>query len=225
MDKYLYVMLSRSDTDMGRLIRRFTKGRYNHVSMSLDGSLNTFVSFARYCWDVPLAGGYVTESAARLLASGSPLPVKLYRLELSEEDTLQLTRLFQLAGDRSTGLIYNSLGALLSTWHLPCHLPGTYTCLEFAGAILGQQFLRLQALEAALEPWVVYEGDYRELVSPQASEGDPFFEHRGVLRGVGDTAAHFGRLLLRLLRLQRVYDPINVYNGNILERNRILKDR
>ena len=225
MDKYLYVMLSRTDTGMGRMIRRFTKGQYNHVSLGLDSSLGAFVSFARYRKDVALAGGYVTEPAARILASGAAVPVKVFRLALPEGADEQLIHLFQLAGDRSTGLIYNSLGALFTTWGLPCPVPGAYTCLDFAGVILGQAFPSLQALEAELEPWLIYDGDYRGLVPHKISTEDPFFEHRGVLRGIGDTAAHFGRLLLRLLRLQKVSDPLKFYDGKVLEYNRTLKVR
>lgn len=220
MGRYLYVMLSRTDTGMGRVIRRFTGAHFNHVSLSLDDELRHFVSFARYHRDVALAGGYVTEPAGRLLASGASLPVRIFRLDIRDEDAQQLEQLFRLAGDRTSGLIYNSLGAFLSTLHIPCPVPGAYTCLNFAGVILGQSFSSLQALEEALSPWELYQGDYSRLVSAENSHEDPFFERRGFFRGIGDTAAHFGRLLGRLLRLRRVEDPLKAYEGTILEYNK-----
>ena len=58
-ENQLYIMLSRTDTGMGRLIRFFTRYDYNHVSLSLDPRLHSWVSFARYAVDVPLAGGFV----------------------------------------------------------------------------------------------------------------------------------------------------------------------
>ena len=72
---YLYVMLSRTDTGMGRFIRFFTREEYNHVSLCVDDSLQKFVSFARYRQDTPLAGGAVAEPPQRLLSCGEAIPV------------------------------------------------------------------------------------------------------------------------------------------------------
>ena len=63
--KYLYIMLSRTGTGMGKVIRAFTRNEYNHVSLPLDSSFKRFVSFARYRQDVPLAGGFVAETPQR----------------------------------------------------------------------------------------------------------------------------------------------------------------
>ena len=138
MKRHLYVMLSRTDTGMGRFIRFFTREKYNHVSLSLDDTLQQFVSFGRYRQDVPLAGGYVPEPAERLLSCGKTMPVKIFRLDISETDAQGLDTVFGMAGQ--VPLIYNSLGALLSSCHIPCPIPGSYTCLEFAGTILGNRF-------------------------------------------------------------------------------------
>ena len=214
--RYLYVMLSRTDTGMGKIIRLFTRGTYNHVSLGLDDDLRSFVSFARYARDVSLAGGYVTEPAERLLVSGERLPVRIFRLEITPEQHTRLEELFSLAGHRETGLIYNSLGAMLSTWHIPCPIPGAYTCLEFAGAVLGTPFPSLQALERHLTPYEIYHGELGDRVTDNGSRCDSFFKRRGFFRGVGDTVWHFTRLLGRTLRITHCHDPIAVYDAPIL---------
>ena len=65
--KKLYVMISKTNTKMGNFIRFFTRYDYNHVSLSLDKELKSFVSFARIVQDAPLYGGFVTESFERFL--------------------------------------------------------------------------------------------------------------------------------------------------------------
>ena len=219
MARYLYVMLSRTDTAMGRLIRFCTREEYNHVSLALDAP-DRFVSFARYCSDVPLAGGYVTEPSARFLFQGRVPQVRIYRLELSEEDAGALEQLFGLAGHRESALLYNSLGALLTPCHIPCHIPGAYTCLEFAGAILGSSFSSIQALGDALAPWEIYRGELPHEDCPSADCSDPFFRKRSFLRGTKDTALHFNALLWRLLRLRRPADPISFCCLDILNKNK-----
>lgn len=204
----LYLMLSRTNTGMGKVIRIFTRGQYNHVSLSLDPALGELVSFARYVRDVPLAGGFVREPAERFLCEEGPLPVRVFRVELDPQREQALSRLFRQAGDRSTGLIYDSLGALLTTWKIPCHIRGAYTCLGFASAVLGRPFGSLRELEAYLEPYEVYHGDLRRLVQDSGDRSAPFFAHRGLLRGTKDTTAHFARLLARLLGVAKCHDPI-----------------
>ncbi len=198
----LYLMLSRTNTMMGKVIRQYTGAKYNHVSLTLDDSFHRFVSFARYRVDVPLVGGYVQEPAERILSTPGNLPVRIFRVELDAEREAELAALFARAGAPGTGLIYDSLSALVSRWHIP----GCYTCLGFTSRILGRDFRSLQELEAYLEPYAVFTGDLRQLVTDSGDRSDPFFQKRGLMRGTGDTAVHFGKLLMRLLRITRCQD-------------------
>ena len=203
----LYIMLSRTGTGMGKVIRLFTHSTYNHVSLTLDSSFRHFVSFARYTRGVALAGGFVTESAQRFLCADQPVPVRIFRIEITQARYEQLSGLFSIAQNR-TGLIYNSLGALLSTWHLRCHIPASYTCLEFAAAVLKKPFRSLQELQAYLTPYEIFQGELNDLVQDNGDRSEAYFTRRGFLRGTADTVVHFTRLLGRLLRISRCHDPI-----------------
>ena len=193
----LYLMLSRTNTGMGKVIRRYTGAQYNHVSLTLDPELRQFVSFARYVEDVPLVGGYIREPVERFLYLDGPVPVRIFRLELGEERENQLRALFDRAGRRETGLMYDSLSALVSRWHIP----GCHTCLSFASHVLGQRFTSLQALEKYLAPHQIYKGDLRKLVPDSGNRSDAYFCRRGLLRGTGDTVLHFSKLAARLTRM------------------------
>lgn len=208
--QYLYVMLSRTPTGMGKIIRLFTRSPYNHVSLTLDDSFRQFVSFARYAVDTPLAGGYITEPAERFLAGDSEISVRIFRVEITEEKTQQLTKLFARAGDRSTGLIYDSLAALLSTFRIRSHIPGAYTCLSFASKVLEIPFRSLQELADHLTPWEIFHGDLRTIVQDSNDRSDPYFTPRGLFHGTADTAAHFGRLLCRLTRICKYKDSLGL---------------
>ena len=211
MNYHLFIMLSRTNTRIARLIRCFTNAKYNHVSLSLDSSFQNFVSFARYNEDVALAGGYVTEPAQRILHSGEHIPVKIFRIEVSQTQYTQLQHLFAQAGNRDTGLIYNTIGALLAPMHLRLRVNGAYTCLEFACCILNLRCSTLQQLEEALMPHLIYDGDLRDLLPQPGQSNDKFFTRRGFLKGFGDTTIHMTRLLGRALHLTHCKDPIADY--------------
>lgn len=208
--QYLYVMLSRTPTGMGKIIRLFTRSPYNHVSLTLDDTFRQFVSFARYRVDTPLAGGYITESAERFLAGDSEVPVRIFRVEITDEKAQQLTKLFARAGDRGTGLIYDSLAALLSTFHIRTHIPGAYTCLSFASKVLDIPCRSLQELADHLSPLEIFHGDLRTVVQDSNDRSDPYFTPRGFFRGTADTAAHFGRLFCRLTRIRKYQNSLGL---------------
>lgn len=208
--QYLYVMLSRTPTGMGKIIRLFTRSPYNHVSLTLDDSFRQFVSFARYRVDTPLAGGYITEPAERFLAGDSEVPVRIFRVEITDEKAQHLTKLFAWAGDRNTGLIYDSLAALLSTFHIRTHIPGAYTCLSFASKVLDIPCRSLQELADHLSPLEIFHGDLRTIVQDSNDRSDPYFTPRGFFRGTADTAAHFGRLFCRLTHIRKYQDSLGL---------------
>lgn len=99
--KSLYVMISRTDTGVGKLIRRLSRYPYNHVSLSLDPTFQTWVSFARYVQNVPLYGGFIVEPAERFLAKGERIDVRIFRLDIPEEQHSRLERLFSMARRRT----------------------------------------------------------------------------------------------------------------------------
>lgn len=94
--KKLYVMISRTNTKTGNFIRFFTRYDYNHVSLSLDKELKSFVSFARMVQDAPLYGGFVTESLERFLHNGKNSQVKIYEVNITKEKYDNLKKLFSL---------------------------------------------------------------------------------------------------------------------------------
>lgn len=193
----LYLMLSRTNTGMGKVIRRYTGAQYNHVSLTLDPELKCFVSFARFVEDVPLVGGYIQEPVERFLYLEGAVPVRIFRLDLPDEKEQALRAMFARAGKPDTGLMYDSLSALVSRWHIP----GCYTCLSFASYVLGKPFRSLQELEKYLAPHQIFQGDLRELISDSGNRSDPYFRHRGLLRGSWDTVQHFCKLAARLTRM------------------------
>ena len=200
---------------MGRFIRFCTKGEYNHVSLSIDNNLQSFVSFARYHRDVPLAGGAIVEPLERLFSCGKILPVKIYKLGLSPEKAQQIEALF--AQLTHSHLVYNTPGALFTSCHMHCSVPGAYTCLEFAEAILGKKFKSIDAMGIELEPWIHYQGDLFDLLPDSGDRSDSYFQKRGAWKGLLDTMMHYKTLTWRSLRLERPFDPIFGCQINIWE--------
>ena len=196
----LYLMISRTNTVIGKLIRVFCRCPYNHISLTTDPSLQNWYSFARYAQDVPLYGGFIREPAERFLASGEDIPVRIFRVGIPKSRAQKLEQLFSHAGKRDFKLLYNTLDAVFSSFGRQVSIPNAYTCLSFACTVLNLQFRSIRELNEYLSSYLIYEGSLSSFVQDSGCRKDAYFEKLGLLRGSRDTARHFSVLLNRIIR-------------------------
>lgn len=195
----LYLMLSRTESYIGKTIRLVTRYGYNHVSLSLDPRFRHWVSFARYTQGVPLAGGFVSESPERYLAACDSVQVRIFQIGIPLSRYEKLKTLFAAANRSDSGLIYNTFGALATPMGLHFSVAGAYTCLEFADAVLGTSHRSIRSLDKSLRPHLIYEGPLRHLAADDGSRSDPFFIRRGPWGSTLDTTKHFAKLCSRVV--------------------------
>lgn len=195
----LYVMVSRTDTAIAGLIRAVTRYPYNHVSVTLDPELRRWYSFARYVQDAPLFSGFVCESPDRFLRSEATAPVRIYRVQIPEQNALELENMLSWAGRQDSGLIYNYFDAVISAVGLRLPVPGCHTCLSFACSLLDRQHLNIESLCADLESFCVYEGPACGIFSGGETTGDSYFQTLGAARATAYSTAQMGKLLCRIM--------------------------
>lgn len=200
LEHKLYVMVSRTETGIGRIIRTVSQYPYNHVSLSLDPNLRSWVSFARHIQNAPLYGGFIHESPQRFLAEGRDAQVRIFAIDICPERYRSLEALFAIAGQIHCGLLYNLFDAAASVVGLRIPLPGAYTCLSFANTVLGSSYGSISALCRGLEAHLVYEGFLSSLVQDDGSRDEPYFRHLGPVQATWQAARHFAALSGRAFR-------------------------
>lgn len=168
--RQLYLMISKTDTSMGRIIRAVSHYRYNHVSLTLDPTLRTWVSFGRFYQDIP------------------------------EEKYRQLQYLFSQTGQPECGLIYNFFDALASTFRHKVQIDGAYTCLSFACTVLGKRHFTIKSLNEDLKPYLIYDGPLSALTPDTGSREDTYFVRHSFLHGSWATTKQFADLFTRVFR-------------------------
>lgn len=195
----MYVMVSRTETGIARIIRSVSGYPYNHVSVTLDPELRSWYSFARYVRSAPLYSGFIRESVERFCAESGDAQVRIYRVAVPEVSAERLEALIPLAGARDSGLIYNHFDAVANS--LGCHIPvpQCYTCLSFACELLDQSHTSIASLCDTLEPWLIYEGALSRRVPMGEAEGDSYFNRMGWIRGSAHSVVQLGVLTMRTL--------------------------
>lgn len=198
--RQLYLMISKTDTSTGRIIRAVSHYRYNHVSLTLDPTLRTWVSFGRFYQDIPFYGGFIQESVERYLSKGYDVKVRIFRLDIPEEKYRQLQYLFSQTGQPECGLIYNFFDALASTFRHKVQIDGAYTCLSFACTVLGKRHFTIKSLNGDLKPYLIYDGPLSALTPDTGSREDTYFVRHSFLHGSWATTKQFADLSTRVFR-------------------------
>lgn len=196
--QYLYVMISETDTGVGRIIRQLSHYRYNHVSLTTDPTLRCWYSFARFFENAPLYSGFLQEPVERFLAKGYSVPVRIFRLEISPERKRQLELLFSQAG-QATGLRYNYYDALAAIFRKKINIPGAYTCLSFGCAVLEKNYLTIEELNEDLQDRLYFDGELCRLVSDSGERHDRYFFHISPLQCFWITACAMANVTYRLI--------------------------
>ena len=206
MDNAVYIVFSATPTGMGRLIRKATRNRYNHVSLSLSRDICKMYSFARIHRAIPLYGGFVVESILRYQSFAGAAKVKICRVEVPEPQFTYLRNHLERLWNEREEYIYNTPAALASLVHLRPAISKAYTCVTFVQGVLVRFQLAgvrdtdsptVGALERRLAPYVIYEGP----APVRAGEwGEDSYPVETTTRyAVYTTARHFGRLAKRVL--------------------------
>lgn len=198
MTHKLYIMISKTDTGIGTLIRQVSGYPYNHVSMTLDESFHHWVSFARFHQNTPLYGGYIREPAERFLAKGQTIDVRIFALELTPERYEELRQLFAKAGTPDSGYIYNYLELVTLSMGVAFPIRNAYSCLGFANAVMGTDYRSIKALDRQMTPHLYYEGTLNELAPDTGNRSDRYFAKLGLAENLRRSAETMATMFRRI---------------------------
>ncbi|HHT42396.1 MAG TPA: hypothetical protein GX014_03250 [Firmicutes bacterium] len=190
MDKaHLYVVLTRTNTVISRLIHLVTRDEYTHAALALDRDLKEMYSFARKYTHNPFIGRFKHERLDEgIYRLAKRLPGLILEIEVAEEQYQQVSRLIQEFVDNSSRYKYNCRGLVYGLLNKPTKRDDRFLCSQFvyyllkesgvvdfhmpANLVKPQHFLDLQAR-------VVYQGDLKELLGT-AGQGGRFRIRRWV---------------------------------------------
>jgi hypothetical protein len=207
--KYIYVIISKTMTIPGRVIRKFTGGQYSHASISLDKNLNEIYSFARLNYYSPLIAGFIRESVSSLsLGKEEGVDVKLYKIPVTNYQFRSIKRTIERFKENSDKYLYNILALVLFPV-TEFNVRDTYICTEFVAKTLANAKIKPDKLMKnritpkeiidALKEYEIYSGSLNEYVKKLSHEdydGD-FFKRENKFYIIAKSIKRIGILIYR----------------------------
>lgn len=174
---YLYIVLTRTNTVMSKLIRTFKNDEYTHAAISLDKELDPMYSFGRRNTYNPFIGRFRKEDINEgVYKFCEVLPGAIIEVEVLKEQYEKAKALLGHFISNSGSYKYNYKGLLHSLFNKPVCSDGRFLCSEFVYHILkesgiadlkvSRNLVRPQSL-LKIEGKLIYKGNLKEIKSPK----------------------------------------------------------
>lgn len=159
--KTIYILLSKSNTVVSRMVGVFTADEYTHVSISFDKELTTFYSSSRKNGRTMFPAGPCRESFRYgwFKKYGKIIPCALYKLEVCDEVYAMAKEEVEKIMQEEEKYHYNIFGLILCKFNIPFERRNHFFCSQFVGEILE----RSHALELPKVPTVMKPCDYMNM--------------------------------------------------------------
>lgn len=159
-NKSIYILLTKSDTYISKIITLTTEDRYTHASISFEPGLQPMYSFARKYVHFPLPAGLREESLDEgFFKRYADIPCALYELKVREAVYNRAKRRVARMMKKQKKYRFSVLGLILCRLSIPFHRKHFYFCSEFVGSVLQES----NALTLPKAPSLMRPNDYSKL--------------------------------------------------------------
>ena len=133
----IYIVLTHTGTLLSRIIKRWTKDEFSHVSIALNEDLEQLYSFGRLHPYNPFWGGFVQEG----IHTGTFKRFKkteafIYSLDVTQEQYIRIKNEIKRIEKHKAEYRFNVLGLLAVGFHKKIQSNHSFYCAEFVKHIL-----------------------------------------------------------------------------------------
>lgn len=138
-NRKVYIVVTQTGTVLSRILRIITGAKYNHSSITVDGTLNTMYSFGRLNPYNPFFGGFVQESIHNgTFKRFKNTEAAVYEINITEEEWYNLKTNIAAMYENRKKYSYNYIGLILAAFRIKYKKQNHYYCSEFVKDILVQ---------------------------------------------------------------------------------------
>ena len=137
--KEIYILLTDTGTVLTRCISLFTRKKYNHSSLCMDGQLVNVYSFGRKDVGNPFDAGFVKEDVTQAFFFNAQCQV--YRLSVTANQYLLIKQIVATFEINQAKYRYNFLGLITLALHQNWERENAFFCSQFLAHVLEESDL------------------------------------------------------------------------------------
>ena len=178
--KYIYIILTQSGTEVSKMIKLFTKEKYNHSSICLDENFNEFYSFGRKKINNPLIGGFVIENAfTHVFGKFENVPCMILKKEVTDEQYENLKEIINDFIKNKDNYSYAFIGLALTDTRYSIVNNSKFFCSQFVAKVLNDISIKTPKSPEHMHPMdftqvsdtqIIYEGNLKVFCTSKKEE-------------------------------------------------------
>jgi hypothetical protein len=135
-NEYIYIVLIKALTGLGKIGRKLTKYEYTHIAVSLDDKLDDFVSFSRKKHYSPFDAGFMHEKREHYaFGKNEKVKVKIFKVPVTKEDKAKIVDYVQLI-ENDKDYIFNLYSMLTMPIAHGIKIYKAHNCMSFVGRVI-----------------------------------------------------------------------------------------
>lgn len=210
-EEYVYVVLVRALTRLGKIGRKINGYEYTHAAVSLDSRLDDFVTFSRKKHSTPFDAGFMHEKREHYaFGSHKRVKVKAFRIPVSKE-RMQIITDYVQAIEQDEEYIFNLYSMLTMPLLHGFKIYKAHNCMSFVSKIvelsgrveMKRDFVKydIPQIDRLLEKFFLKEG---YLVKKQ--EDGEYMSREGLLFQLKTFLKLNAKLIYRMIWKRKEYD-------------------
>ena len=146
--KKIYIVLTHTGTTLSKIIKKYTKDEFSHVSISLDEKLSNMYSFGRLHPYNPFWAGFVQEFKNKgTFGRFKETKTKIYSLEITENQYEIIKRSIENIQENRNKYKFNIIGLLAIGFHKRIKKEQSFYCAEFVKYVIEKAKLNINLPE------------------------------------------------------------------------------
>lgn len=135
-NEYIYIVLIKALTGLGKFSRKISKYEYTHIAVSLDEKLDDFVTFSRKNHYSPFNAGFMHEKREHYaFGKNKKVKVKIFKIPVSEEDKVKITDYIkEIENDKE--YIFNLYSMLTMPIFHGIKIYKAFNCMSFVSKVI-----------------------------------------------------------------------------------------
>lgn len=135
-DEYIYVVLVKALTGLGKFARYFSKYDYTHIAVCLDDKLSDFITFSRRKHFAPFDCGFMHETLdCYAFGENEKVKLKIFKVPVSYADKSNIEHFIEnISNDQS--YLFNFLSMVTMMIIHGFRIYKSYNCMSFVGKII-----------------------------------------------------------------------------------------
>ena len=135
--EYIYIVLEKSHTLLGKCSRLLDGYDYTHITVSLNDNLSRFYSFSRFWHYAPFSSGFMKETLdCYAYGNHESVKLKVFKIPVTAKEKRDIKKFIKDVYDDRENYVFNLYSALTMPIFHGFRIYKTYNCMSFCARVL-----------------------------------------------------------------------------------------